>query len=369
MSETNYASRRRATMRLVAKADKKKANAFLVTRPEDVGYLTGFSGEDSFVLLGLGWSILLTDRRFGEQAQNECPGVEICVRSGSMVQAIAQFVRKHRIRCLAAQSSNMTIQQQCGIRKAMPRLRILPIGDVLGELRQIKDEGELAAIRKAVKVAQQAFLGLISRGAKSVVGRTEREVAAELEYRMRLAGADKSSFETIVAVGSHASLPHYRPGGTRIRRNQPVLIDWGAEVSGYCSDLTRVVVAGKIPPKVAEVYEVVRRAQKAGILSVRAGVKASTVDGAARKVIADAGFAKQFIHSLGHGVGRVVHEMPGVGQSSKATLRTGMVITIEPGVYLPGVGGVRIEDDVLVGRDGPCRLSSLSTALAAMTLR
>jgi Xaa-Pro aminopeptidase len=234
-------------------------------------------------------------------------------------------------------------------------------------LRTAKDALEVAQIRKAVSIAQKAFVRLTSRGAKAFVGRSEREVAAELEYLMRLEGADSPAFETILAAGPHACDCHYRPDSTKIRAGQSVLIDWGAKIGGYCSDLTRTIFTGKIPPKIGEIYEVVSKAQTAGINAVRAGASLKTPDTLARKVITDAGY--EFIHGLGHGLGREVHEAPGLGGKGTGRLRSGMVVTVEPGIYLPGVGGVRIEDDILVTADGPKRLSTLTTDIRDMMLK
>jgi Xaa-Pro aminopeptidase len=219
-----------------------------------------------------------------------------------------------------------------------------------------------------VRIAQRAFCGLIGRGAAGLVGRRERDVAAELDYLMRQEGADGPSFDTIVAAGANAALPHHRAGGTRIRRDAVLLIDWGARVDGYCSDLTRTLAIGRIPPKLATAYELVRRAQRAGLRAVRPRVKSETVDAAAREIIEKAGFGRQFLHGLGHGLGREVHERPGVGRTADERLRAGMLITIEPGIYLPRLGGIRIEDDVLVTPDGRRRLSSLPRGLESMTL-
>ena len=224
-------------------------------------------------------------------------------------------------------------------------------------------------IRKAVAAAEKAFRELLALGRKGWVGRSEGELAAELEYRMRLAGAQGPSFDTIVAVGPHASLPHYRPGATRVESDCLVLIDWGAKVGGYCSDLTRTVRVGRIPPRLAEIHGVVERAQAAGIRAVRSGIAAGSADRAARDVIEAAGYGKQFVHGLGHGIGLEIHEAPGLGRKAKARLRPGMVVTVEPGIYLPALGGVRIEDDVVVTPDGCRRLSSLPRDMESMTLR
>lgn len=364
-----YAARRKLALRSAGESADRAVQAFLVTKVEDVSYLSGFTGDDSFLLVLDGCACLLTDGRYGEQAASECPGVEVLVRKGPMTDAIAQTLKSHPAKAMAIQADHMTVRLQELVAKALPKVKLVSSTGVPSTQRQVKDDGEVALIRKAIQAAQDAFKAMLAQGKKAFVGRTERQVAAELDYHMRLAGADKSAFDTIVAVGPHASLPHYRPGDTVIENNQVLLIDWGAFVGGYCSDLTRVVLIGKIPPKLAEVYEVVRRAQEQGIAAVKAGASVKAVDGAARKVITDAGYGQQFVHSLGHGIGRQIHEMPALSQQVKARLKRGMVVTVEPGIYLPGVGGVRIEDDVLVGPDGPVRLSSLPTAMPAMTLR
>ena len=364
-----FAARRKAALKAAAKAAGRPVGAFLVSKVEDVSYLSGFTGDDSMLLVRDGWACLVTDGRYDEQAHKECPGLDVFVRTGAMSAAIAEVLKGKSVRSMAVQGDHLTLQWEQAIQKALPKVRLRAANDVVIALRQVKDDVEVAAIRKAIKAAQTAFLALLAQGKKAFVGRTERQVAAELDYRMRLAGADKASFDTIVGAGAHSSLPHYRPDGTVIRDNEPVLIDWGAFVGGYCSDLTRVVLVGKISPKLVEVYEVVRRAQKLGIAAVRAGIGCKAVDAAARKCIAKAGFGKEFVHGLGHGIGRQIHEMPGVSRLSKARLKAGMVVTVEPGIYLPGTGGVRIEDDVLVGDEGPVQLSSLPTAMAAMTLQ
>jgi Xaa-Pro aminopeptidase len=239
---------------------------------------------------------------------------------------------------------------------------------VLSELRSVKDDEEIRRIRKAISVAQRAFRELIAKAPRALIGRSERDAAAELDYRMRQLGASEAAFETVVAAGAHSSLPHYRPGSAPIRRDQVVLFDWGAKVDGYCSDLTRTVFVGRIPPKLARIYEVVLRAQQAGIAAVRSGAECRAVDAAARKVIEAAGFGEQFMHGLGHGIGRAVHEGPALAQLSASRLRSRMVVTVEPGIYIPGVGGVRIEDDILVTPQGAKRLSSLGRTLDAVHL-
>jgi Xaa-Pro aminopeptidase len=204
---------------------------------------------------------------------------------------------------------------------------------------------------------------------KNFVGRTERQIAADLDHRMMDLGADAPAFDTIIAVGANGSKPHHRPGSRRVKPGDPVLIDWGARVVGYCGDLTRVLFMGTIPPKFTELYTAVLSAQQAGVKAIRASVSCRSVDTAARSVIEKAGYGETFVHSLGHGLGRNVHESPSLSKISEQTLRAGMVVTVEPGIYIPGLGGVRIEDDVLVTARGAKRLSRLSSDIEKMILR
>ena len=366
-SYTKHAARRRRALRKSAAA--VRADGLLVTRVEDVQYLSGFTGEDSYLLVGRDASCLITDGRYSEQAGRQCGGIDVHVRTGRMVQAISAVLKGRRIRRLAFQAGHMTVRGRDALAAELGPRRIRPIDEVVADLRAVKDDAEVRSIRASVRVAERAFRGLLAGGVKTFLGRSEREVAAELDYRMRLAGAESPAFETVVAAGPNASLPHYRPASRKLRRGEAVLIDWGAKVNGYCSDLTRVVFPDTIPPKIAAVYKIVLAAQKAASAAVQASVSCKAVEAAARKVIAAAGYDRQFVHGLGHGIGLEIHEAPHVNRANDKRLRAGMVITVEPGIYLPGLGGVRIEDDVLVTRQGPQRLSSLPRALAAMTLR
>jgi len=360
-----FARRRRAAMR---RAAAEKVHAVLISRAEDVGYLSGFTGHDSFLLIGDGWVRLITDGRYGEQAEGQCPGVDVHVRKGGVADAVADGLRGRRVRRLGVQGDQVTLQFHKALASKLPAKRIQAMVGLLAPLRAVKDDGEVRAIRKAIRVAERAFRDVLALGGKAWIGATERDLAAELDYRMRRGGAEGPAFETIVAAGAHGSRPHHQSGSTRIRRGAPVLIDWGAKVAGYCSDLTRVVFLGRIPPRLADVYDVVRRAQAAGIAAARPGVSCGSVDAAARRVIDEAGYGERFVHNLGHGLGRQVHESPGLARKSKRRLRAGMVVTVEPGIYLPGLGGVRIEDDVLLTPGGTRRLTSLPRDAGAMVL-
>jgi Xaa-Pro aminopeptidase len=352
----------------VKKLAEMKVEALLVTAPANVRYLSGFTGEDSALLVGQRWAVLLTDGRFATQVQRECPALEVHIRRGAMAQAVSVVLRGRRVRRLGLEAEHATLEFREKLAEVIGGKKLVATHGLVTELRCRKDESEIATIVRAVRIAERAFLGLTASGAKAFVGRGEAAVAGELEYRMRQLGAEGASFPTIVAAGANAALPHYWPGGRAIRKGQPVLIDWGARFAGYCSDLTRVVFTGRIPPQVGRIYEVALAAQKAGIAAIRAGRALKAVDAAARNLIVEAGFGEQFGHGLGHGIGLEIHEAPAVSWRSTDRLAAGEVVTVEPGIYLPGVGGVRIEDDVLVQAGGGRLLSSLTKELGQMVL-
>ena len=358
-----HAARRRTLARRLA---RENVQAALIACPEDVSYLTGFTGAGS-VLLGSRWCVLITDTIHREQALAECSALEVHV--GSPVGSLKRLLRGRGVRRLGICGEKVVLTRFLSLQDAVGSQRVMVIDDLVAELRLTKDATELRAMGRAARAAERAFLELTSQGRKAFVGRSERAVAAELDHRMRLAGAEGPSFESVVAAGAATSRPHHRPRNRTIRRDEPVLIDWGAKVDGYCSDLTRVVFTGRISPTLAEVYEVVRRAQAAGMRALKPGAKARSADLAARDVIGQAGYADEFIHSVGHGLGRDVHEGPPLISSNVARLRPGMVVTVEPGIYLPGVGGIRIEDDVAITPTGRRRLSSLPVDIQQMVLR
>jgi len=364
--KTHLCSARRR--RLTRKFANAGIDALLVASSANVRYLSGFTGEDSYLMVGRGWTALITDSRFAEQARRDCPDIEHVIRKGAMAKAVAGSLRGRGARRLGLESEHATLAMDAALGEVISPRRLRRTSRLVDGLRETKDDAEIRAIRRAVRAAQEAFVDLLAPGARALIGRSEADVAGELEYRMRQQGASGAGFPSIVAAGAHAALPHYRPGSARIRPSQAVLFDWGAVVDGYCSDLTRVVFTGRIPPQLGRIYEVVLQAQQAGIRAVRAGRSVRAVDAAARDVIAAAGFAQRFGHGLGHGVGLEVHERPAVSPRADSRLRKGHVIAVEPGIYIPGVGGIRIEDDVLVTRDGAKPLSDLPKALAAMVL-
>jgi Xaa-Pro aminopeptidase len=243
------------------------------------------------------------------------------------------------------------------MKKAKSVVQLVPLEDVMVNIRKVKDDHEIDLIRKSVGVAEEAFESIRS---EIKVGQSENHLAGLLVFELRSRGASDSSVPCIVAAGANSSLPHYRPGETLVQRDQPLLIDWGALYKGYCSDLTRTLMVGRVSPKVKQIYKVVYEAQQAAIKFLRPGVTTMQADRVARDGIEKAGFGKQFGHGLGHGIGREIHELPTLRKTGgEEELRPGMIVTVEPGIYLPGEGGVRIEDDVLITHSGCEVLSSL----------
>ena len=362
-----HQARRDKLRRAVRKADAD-ADALLVTNFTNVTYLTGFTGDDSYLLLRRDGELVLSDPRYTTQLGEECPGVDASIRrpGKTMIEGLVKVLKSAKIRRLAIEADSMTVALRDKIADELPKMVIVPMSGLVEALRQIKDKGEIKRIRRAVWLAQKAFdvLKATLHGDK-----TEKLVTIELEHQMRLFGARWRAFPSIVGVGPRAALPHAAPTDRRIEESDFVLVDWGADEGLYKSDLTRVLVTGKISPKLQRVYRVVLRAQTRAIAAIRPGATGKEVDGVARKVIADAEFGRYFGHGLGHGVGLDVHELPRLAAKSDSVLKPGMVVTVEPGIYIPGWGGVRIEDDVLVTRGGHEVLTSTSKELSEMIVR
>ncbi len=329
---------------------KAGVDGMLVTNFVNVTYLTGFTGDDSFLLVTPKLAILLSDPRYTTQIGEECVGIELAIRSVkmNMLELVTRVVRRAKVANLAVEADSITVGLCDRIAAKLPQINVVPLSNVVERQRMVKDKEEVAEIRRAIDQAERAFSVL---RASLRPEQSEKEVSDNLEHQMRLFGAKGSSFQSIVAVGPRAALPHARPTNKRIGESDFVLVDWGAD-SQYKSDLTRVLVTGKISPKLERIYGVVLNAQLRGIEAIRPGVACQDVDSAARKVIVDAGFGRQFGHGLGHGIGLDIHEGPRLGQGQKTVLQPGMVVTVEPGIYVPGWGGVRIEDDVLVTKTG-----------------
>ncbi|QEH38303.1 putative peptidase [Aquisphaera giovannonii] len=360
--------RRESLRRKLAEGD---LDALLVTSETNVSYLSGFTGDSSVMLLGRDGDgdVILSDGRFTTQIEQECPGLTAIIRPATqtMVQAVAEAAKARGIRRLGFESAALTVAEFDKLREALKEDAALrPTAELVEDLRQIKDESEVAAIREAIAFAEGAFTA-VRAGLKP--GMTEKQAADRIESEMRRLGATGASFPPIVAVGLRAALPHARPTeGAKIGDAPFVLIDWGATGRPYKSDLTRMVVTGKVTPEFETVYRTVLEAQERAIRSIRPGARAHDVDAEARSVIEDAGFGRFFDHGLGHGVGMEIHEAPRLRRQSETLLKPGMIFTVEPGIYLPEWGGVRIEDDVLVTPEGCEVLSHLPKAIDTVCL-
>ena len=337
-------------------------DALLVSNPRDIRYLTGFVGDDSWAVVFARSSkvVVISDSRFEEQIQRESPHVTVKMRRAGLIDELAKVMDRRRVKQIALQENDITLMQRRILVKKLGAKRLLAVDDGMLRQRAVKDKDEIKAIQRALQIQQEAFRHAV-RQLKP--GQSEQEVAALLEYEMRACGADGCSFPTIVAAGSNASLPHATPGRRKIKKGNVILIDWGAKWKGYCSDLTRIVAFGKVPPKIKKIYEIVYEAQQAAIETIAPGKALQQIDAVARRVIEKAGYGKQFGHSLGHGIGLDIHEQPTLSAKSSGCLEPGHVVTVEPGIYLPGVGGVRIEDDVLVTKQGHRVLSDLPADL------
>ena len=337
----------------------RRGDALLVTDPVEVAYLSGFTGEDSWLVVGKGKGWLITDGRFVQESERDCPDFAVTIRRGSRVEALAKVLRRKRVRRLAYDPAKVSAALLGRLRRGLDGVSLTRAAGVVSDLRMRKDRLEQRAVRRAVRTAEEAWRAFRRRIRP---GMTERDLAVELEHRMRLAGADGRAFPTIAAIDADAARPHAQPGRRTLKSGSVLLVDFGARVAGYVSDLTRVLFVDRISPCALAVYETVRRAQAAGIAAVGPDARLTDVDAAARAVIEEAGYGEQFGHGLGHGIGREVHEMPRLApRSVRGRLEPGMIVTVEPGIYLRGRFGIRLEDDVLVTERGRSVLSRLPT--------
>ena len=322
--------------------NKKKINSLLVTKPANVTYTTAFLGADSWTVITPRAVYLLTDSRYTEQAKAECSNCRIIERTAALPEAAGKLLKKLKSVQTVAVEKSTSLADFEAIKKNV-KARLKTVANVIEEVRSSKDSSEIAAIKKAAQIAAQA-LGKIRRYIKP--GITENELAGVLDFQIRKAEAF-NSFETIVAFGPNASRPHHQPSNRKLKKNDTILIDFGVRYKGYCCDLTRCFAVGKVTHFYKKVYNAVKEAQAAALKMVKAGVPIKKVDAAARKAIAGHNLPV-YGHGTGHGLGLEIHEEPFLNAESKGKLQAGEIITIEPGVYIPGKLGVRIEDDVLV---------------------
>ncbi|WP_181772710.1 M24 family metallopeptidase [Amycolatopsis pittospori] len=354
-----YFSRRRAALRSLL-ADSG-VDALLVTDLLNIRYLTGFTGSNAALLVHGGGddkTIFCTDGRYTVQSATEVPDLERVLDRASAAK-LADLAAEKDFGKTGFESQHVSVEQHEDLKVRFDRVQLVRTPGLVEQLRLVKDEQEIEALRQACAAADRALEDLLSSGGLRP-GRTELDVARDLENRMLGHGSTGPSFDTIVAAGVNSAIPHHRPTSAVLATGDFVKIDFGATVDGYHSDMTRTFVLGKVAAWQEEVYELVRRAQEAGCDAVLPGAEVSEVDKAARGVIVDAGRGEEFGHGLGHGVGLQVHEAPSLATTGVGTLSAGMAVTVEPGVYLPGRGGVRIEDTLVV-REGTPELLTLST--------
>lgn len=342
--------------RLMAAVSLQDQEAVILYKPANLFYLTGFRGEGLALIATKGQAVV-TDFRYVEQAENECPGFSIHAldKGQSLEQVAAQLARAWGVTALRYEDDGISVRAFHKAKQAFGDIGWLPLNDDIERLRQIKDDGEIARIEQACRITGDTFQRVLPNLRE---GMTEKEIAVMLEFDMLRNGADGLAFSTIVAAGANGSLPHAVPGSYRIRRGDMITMDFGAKVGGYCADMTRTVALGQPGEEMRRVYDTVQNAQRLAEEAVRAGADCRAVDAIARDYIAAKGYEGRFGHGLGHSLGIDIHENPRLNAVSTGVLAVGQLITVEPGVYLPGIGGVRIENTVVVLAGG-CRALTL----------
>ena len=356
---TKFLERRNKVRRIAA---RQKLDALLVTSPNNVRYLTGFTGGSSSLLIQPGGDTILSDPRFTIQIEEECPGLNAVIRprNESLSKTLSALLGKTTAGKLGIEVKSITIAQHERLFQHLSHWQSVPAKNIVEDLRQIKDKDEIAQIRSAVTVAAGAFQwvrNLLRQYRKNLEAFNEILICNALVDQMRQLGHDESlsivpeSFPTTIAAGARAALPHAHPTSQTLAGQPLLLFDWGSVVNGYMSDLTRVVIFTP-NKKLRMIYETVLKAQEAAIAAIKPGMLCEDVDAIARNVIKDAGYGKHFGHGLGHSIGLQIHEDPRFAPGDKTVLKPGMVLTVEPGIYLKGWGGIRIEDDILVTKTG-----------------
>ncbi|MDP1991077.1 MAG: Xaa-Pro peptidase family protein [Syntrophales bacterium] len=339
-----------------------RKDALLILHAKNIRYLTGFTGGDGALMAGPDWLELLVDGRYVTQAREEAVGTEI-FEFRNRVEGIAAVASRRAVEEIGFESPSLCVEEYLRLQEKLPKAALRPLSGEFQSLRAVKNEGEIDRIREAARIAGEALAairGMIRPGVR------EMEIAVELEYRMRLGGAEQAAFETIVAAGANAALPHATPGSRAIVAGDCVTIDYGAVSGGYHSDETCTYIVGHASDRQQEVYRLVREAHDRAIRAIRAGISCGAIDRVARGFLEEAGLGTYFSHGTGHGVGLDVHEAPRLAAGREEILRAGMVVTVEPGVYLPGLWGIRIEDTVLVREEGCEILTQTSKELTIL---
>lgn len=360
MFEESFSDRTCFPARRQRLVERLSGGSMLVSNLVNIRYLTGFTGSNAFLLINDSVSLLLTDGRYVEQVATECPDLETRIRDvdSTMLVLVADALKDNCVKVCQIESDSMSRALWRDLSDATNgETELQDSSSVVEQLRAIKDEVELELVRRSVAINEEALQAAL---ANYCVDWTELDFCWNLESEIRRLGGDGFSFDAIVAAGPSSALPHYHPGNAVIADYPHLLIDWGTSYQGYASDLTRVVAIGDVSEEIRKIHKVVSDAKQAAMDVVCDGAELTAVDTAARKLIADAGYGDHFNHGLGHGFGLEIHETPFMSPAFSGRLKSGMVITIEPGIYLPQIGGVRLEDDILVTADGYERLNSLS---------
>lgn len=336
--------------------EKMKAEgiaSFLITSPYNLRYLTGFTGTTGLALISLEKAYFITDFRYTEQAAKQCAGYEVVKNVGPILEVVADIVETTKLENLAFEEAYVPFKQYVDL-ETLLEVDLVPVSGMVEELREVKDEAEVAIIEKACNIADQAFSHILTY---IKPGMTEIQVANELDFHMRSLGASGVSFETIVASGLRSAMPHGVASDKVIEEGDLITIDFGCYYNGYVSDMTRTIALGEPSDKLKEIYNVVKEAQQKVLDVAKPGMTGVELDAVARDYIASKGYGEAFGHSTGHGIGLEIHEGPNVSKLAEKAFVPGNVITNEPGIYLPGIGGVRIEDDMLVTENGIKRLT------------
>lgn len=336
---------------VIEKLYKNKLDALLITKPENIFYLTSFSADEIALVISPKKCFVVTDFIYAESASESLRGIDIFISKGeeTFEKIIARVLEGHRIKNLGIESLSLSLHHFKKIKRALREKRVIAKDYIVESLREIKEKGEILALKKALEITTGTFKS-VKRHLRPNI--TEKAVSGYIKERFIKKGAEGSSFEPIVATQPWASQPHYVPRHKKLGKNRAILIDMGAKLEGYNSDLTRMCPLGKISSKFAKLYAILLEAQKMAIERIRPGVESRDIDNAARQHIAGKGLGKFFGHNTGHGIGLEIHEKPTISGSNKDLLKEGMVFTVEPGIYIPGYGGLRIEDTICVVSGG-----------------
>lgn len=348
---------------LRVKIKKEGLDAFLVSSLINIRYLTGFTGSNALLVITLNNSILITDSRYQEQVTKETNSCKIIISSGSLFDTLYKNGILKKAKSVGFEGSNLVFSTAQKIKKLFKPTKFIPFDNFVEALASQKDESEISATKKAVEISDMVFSEILEFVKPGI---TELDISAEISYRIKKHGAEKESFQTIVASGTNSSMPHARATNRKLKNNEPLLIDFGAKFHGYRSDMTRTIFFGNLSPMFIKIYNIVLNAQKIAIEHVKSEIACCDLDGLARDYIANNGYGNFFKHSLGHGVGLQIHQSPLISPVSKEVLKENMIITIEPGIYLPNKFGVRIEDNILVQKNGYKNLTKSTKELTIL---